>query len=216
MLDYKTYVRKFGTKDKQGQYHVSISEDVFDLLKRKDRFEVGFKNEITFALMEDVFVLICSSIMTNDKDGKLTAYKKLANLIERVLTKHKDSPDVLNQRYYKVSPSPEEKEMFVRNPLVNAKVDVTSKIAGVLSGLAKFYRAINTEVGSEVFHAILREKTNVLNLVYDQKNKNGALVNYPEVLSFVVGEWTRRIQTYESYSSSLKLINGGIRNVGRK
>ena len=217
MIDYETYKRRFGTKDKRStEYLVGISQDVYDMLSQESRLGVAFQNEIALSLAEDVIVAIGTCMMNNDKDERLAAWKKLGKVIKGILIKHRKDDNGLNDRYYEVSASPEDRELFVNNPVVTVKGDLTHNISAILAGLSMFYRAMSTDVGAAIYQAVINEKKKAVEALYDDKTtKNGASTYY-NILSFMLNNWSRRISTYESYSKSLKLINKGIRNAGRK
>lgn len=216
MIDYETYKQKFGTKDKRSNDRlVGISQDVYDMLNQENRLGIAFQNEITLALTEDVIIAIGSCMMNDDKDKNLKSWKKLGDVIRKVLIRYRKDENNLNDRYYEVSPSPDDKDLFVNNPVITAKGNLTHNISAILIGLSKFYRAMSTEVGTAVYQAIINEKKKALEALYDDKHKNGTS-SYYNILNFILNNWGRRISTYESYSKSLKLINKGIRNAGRK
>ncbi len=217
MIDYETYKRKFGTRDKQSNdYFVGISQDVYDMLSQENRFGVAFQNEIALALAEDFIVAIGTCMMNDDKDKTLKAWKKLGKVIKDVLIKHRKDDNDLNDRYYEVSASPDDRDLFVNNPIVTAKGDITHNVSAVLVGLSKFYRAMSTDVGLAVYHAIASEKKKAVESLYDDKTTKNGASSYYSILNFILSNWSRRISMYESYSKSLKLINKGIKNAGRK
>ena len=216
MIDYETYKRKFGARDKRSnEYLVGISQDVYDMLSHENRFGVVFQNEIALALAEDFIVAIGTCMMNSDKDKTLKSWKRLGEVIKRVLIKHRKDENLLNDRYYEVSASPEDRDLFVNNPLVTTKGNITHNVSAVLIGLSKFYRAMCTDVGVAVYHAIANEKKKAVEALYDDKHRNGSS-SYYTILNFVLNNWSRRMDVYESYSKSLKLINKGIKNAGRK
>lgn len=216
LIDFETYKQKFGTKDKRSKERlVGISQDVYDMLNQENRLGVAFQNEITLALTEDIIIAIGTCMMNDDKDKRLKSWKMLGAVVKKVLIKHRKDDNGLNDRYYDISPSPEDRELFVNNPVVTAKGNLTHNVSAVLIGLSKFYRAMSTDVGGDVYQAIIDEKKKAIEMLYDNKHKNGTS-SYYNILNFVLNNWGRRISTYESYSKSLKLINKGIKNAGRK
>ncbi len=225
MIDYETYKRKFGTKDKRSnEYLVAISPDIYNMLNQENRLGVAFQNEIALALAEDIIVAIGTCMMNSGKEVHISSpyrnenlklWKRLGEAIKRVLIKHRKDENLLNDRYYEVSASPEDRELFVSNPVVTAKGNLTHNVSGVLIGLSKFYRAMSTDVGVAVYHAIANEKKKAVEALYDDKHRNGTS-SYYNILNFVLNNWSRRMSVYESYSKSLKLINKGIKNAGRK
>jgi len=212
MIDYETYKRKFGKKVK-GEHHVSISQDIFDMLSSEGKFGIAFENEINLAIMEDVLINISKAMMTDDKNNDLSAWKKIGELIKKVLVKHKDDDNALNDRYYEVSASPDERTFFADNPI--SKNNMTLKVVDALSELGMFYRAMSTNVGEAVCKEIVKAKKKAISDIYDANHKNGTSVYYNK-LNFIISTWGRRIGAYESYSNNLKFINRGIKNVGRK
>lgn len=217
MIDYETYKRKFGTKDKRSnEYLVGISQDIYEMLNQESRLGVAFQNEITLALAEDVIVAIGTCMMNDDKDKRLKSWRRLGDVIKRVLMKHRKDENLLNDRYYEVSASPEDRELFVNNPVVTAKGNLTHNVSAVLIGLSKFYRAMSTDVGVAVYQAIANEKKKAVGELYDGPRSARQAVNgvssYYNILNFTLNNWSRRIGMYESYSKSLKLINKGIKN----
>ncbi len=78
MIDYETYKRKFGTKDKRSnEYLVGISQDIYDMLSQENRLGIAFQNEIVLALTEDIIVAIGSCMMNDDKDKRLKSWKRI-------------------------------------------------------------------------------------------------------------------------------------------
>lgn len=212
-IDFDTYKRKFGTKNKKTrEYQVAVSEDVYNLLSEKERFGIAFTNEIFLSLMEDVMVAINAAILDGDKGSTLKPYKKLGINIKKVLEKSKAEDLFLTDRYYDIAPSPIDRDVFVSNPLVMSEKNVTDKISHVLASLGMFYRAINTKVGNDVYKTLINEKKKSITTIYENKNHNGTSVYYT-ILNAVIGIWQYRIRQYESHAKSLKLINGGIKNV---
>lgn len=216
MIDFETYKRKFGVRDaRSNESIISISQDVYDMLSQDNRFGVAFQNEITLALAEDFIVAIGTCMMNDDKDKTLKAWKKLGEVIKKVLIKHRGDDNGLNDRYYEVSASPEDRELFVDNPVVTAKGNLTHNVSAVLVGLSKFYRAMCTDVGVAVYHAIASEKKKAVEALYDDKTTKNGASSYYTILNFILNNWSRRMSMYESYSKSLKLINKGIKNARR-
>ncbi len=214
MIDYETYKLKFGTKDKRSnEYLIGISQDIYDMLNQENRLGIAFQNEITLALTEDIIIAIGTCMMNDDKDKRLKAWKRLGDVVKKVLIKHRKDDNSLNDRYYEVSPSPEDRELFVNNPVITAKGDLTHNVSAILVGISKFYRAMSTDVGNAVYQAVISEKKKEVAALYDNKTaRNNGTSSYYNILNFVLNNWSRRIDMYESYSKSLKLINKGIKN----
>ena len=213
MIDYETYLRTFGEKDKNsGEYKAGLPKEMFDLFNKPDRFGIAFDNETYLTLMEDVMIAMGSCMLSNDKQSRLASYKKLAGVIKKVLEKaDKSDGTVLTDSYYENAPSPDERELFAENPLVTAKGDVTRNISAVLVGLSGFYRAMNTQVGRKVHQKLLGEKRKAIETLFEDKHKNGTSLYY-NILGMMLSQWGRRMSMYESYSKRLKLISGGIRD----
>ena len=215
MIDYEKYKLKFGAKNKKNDdRHVSISKDVYDMLSKDKNFGIAFQNEINLAIMEDILIAISAAMMNQDKDGTLKQWKKLGEAVKKVMVAHKADENKLNDRYYQVSAAPEERKFFADNPIVKDNVNITRNVVAGLIELGMFYRAMSTAIGEAITDLLIKEKRGALDELY-KGDKNGAS-SYYNILSFVISNWSRRIGTYESYSSNLKLINGGIKNVGRK
>jgi hypothetical protein len=213
MIDYETYKRKFGTKDKRSnEYIIGISQDIYDMLSQESRLGIAFQNEITLALTEDIIIAIGACMMNEDKDKRLKSWKRLGDVIKRILIKHRKDDNSLNDRFYSMSASPGERDFFIENPI--AKNNISSNISNIIGGLSKFYRAMSTDVGTAVYQAIINEKKKEIGALYDNKTvRNNGTSSYYNILNFVLNNWSRRIEMYESYSKSLKLINRGIRDV---
>ena len=212
MIDYETYKKKFGTRSKKiRDRHVSISQDIYEMLGKDARFGVAFDNETNLALMEDVLIAI-STAMMNDDHEKLKSWKKFGMLIKKVLLKFKADENCLNADYYRIAASPEERDLFVSNPI--EKDNITLKVCNVLTEYGMFYRAMSTDVGEAVLSALIHEKKDAVETLYQAKEKNGSS-SYYSILTFVLSNWSRRISMYESYSRSLKLINGGFKKDGK-
>lgn len=212
MIDYETYKRKFGTKDKRGgEYRVGISQDIYDMLSRDVHLGIACQNEIGLALIEDVMMHIAECMMSSDKDTDLKAWKKVGDVIKKVITKYKNNECFLNDRYYKVSASPDERVFFVENPMIVNGDNKTLRVSHIIGGLGMFYRAVSTVVGAAVCQAIVDEKKKAIESLYEAKHKNGTS-SYYNALNFIINEWARRIALYESSSSELKFINRSIKN----
>jgi len=224
IINYETYKRKFGKKDKRsGEYHVNISEDIYNMMSQEKRFGIAFQNEIHLALMEDVLVEMNRCIMTDDKDNTLKVWKKIGEFIKKVLIKNVESEINLNDRYYEVAPSPDERTFFSENEIpeevvINGKLtknDITITTASGLSELGMFYRAMSTDVGESVARAIQEEKEKAIEDLYETKRKNESSLYY-EKLNDLTSNWRMRISMYETCSSNLKFVNRSIENVRRK
>ncbi len=215
LIDYETYKRKFGTKDERSnEYLVGISKDIYDMLNQENRLGIAFQNEITLALTEDIIIAIGACMMNDDKDKRLKSWKKLGDVVKRVLIKHRKDDNRLNDRFYEVSASPEERDLFVENPI--AKNNISFNISNIIGGLSKFYRAMSTDVGTAVYQAIINEKKKEIEALYDNKTaRTNGTSSYYNILNFVLNNWNRRIVMYESNSKNLKLIIRGIENARR-
>lgn len=212
MIDYETYKRKFGTKDKRGkEYRVGISQDIYDMLSRDNRFGIACQNEITLALVEDVMMHIAECLMSKDKDNELKAWKKVGEVIKKVIMKYRNDDHNLNDRYYKVAVRPEERALFMENPMVIDGDNKTLRVSRVVSGLGMFYRAVSTDVGEAVCQAITDEKKKAIESLYEAKHKNGTS-SYYNALNFIINEWIRRVSMYEWNSSELKFINRSMKD----
>lgn len=212
MITYEQYRIRFG--DKKNDYHVSISEDIYNILSAKSRLGIAFENEINLALMEDVLIRISSAMMNNDKNNMLKTWKKVGDLIKKVLLEYKDDENKLNNRYYEISLSPEERDVFVSNPVVINNMILGEKEARGVIAYSMFYRAMCTLVGEHVRIAIAKEQKKAVEELYDAKMKNGT-TSYYNALKEIVSNWSRRIGAYESYSSELKTVNRRVTNVGK-
>ncbi len=217
MIDYETYKRRFSRKDEKGKrFPVSISQDIYEFFGQDSKFGIAFKNEIALALIEDALVGITTCMKNKDKDDELKSWKKLATVIRDVLIKYKTNDNTLNDRYYQVSASPDERKIFGENPpMIIGKENKTAKTTHALIELGMFYRAMNTEVGEAVCKAVINAKTKAIELLYNEKQKNGTS-SYYHILNHIIDVWAQRIALYESYSNNLKLINRSIEYAGRK
>ncbi len=217
MIDYETYKRKFSRKTEKGKsFPVSISQDIYEFFRQDSKFGIAFKNEIALTLMEDALMGICTCMKNKDKDDELKSWKKLASVIKGVLVKHKNDDNILNDRYYQVSASPDERNIFSDNPpMIIGRENKTAKTTHALIELGMFYRAMSTEAGEAVCNAVISEKTRAIELLYNEKQKNGTS-SYYQILNHIITVWMQRVALYESYSSNLKLINRSIEYAGRK
>lgn len=214
MIDYKTYKRRFGEKDeKNNEYHVTITEDIYDMFSRDKKFGIAFHNEIALALIEDALKHIAEAMMNNDKEGGLESWKKVAELIRKVLLEYKDNENKLNDRFYEMAASPEEKTFFQENPIQENNISVN--ISRGIGTWGMFYRAMQTQVGEAVCQAIVNAKKKAVEDLYTARHKNGTS-SYYNILNFLIILWGRRVSGYETHSKSLKLINRSIENARRK
>jgi len=215
MVDYDTYVQKFGTRSGASkERRVSISREIYNLLSKK--LAVAFENEVNLSIMEDVLIRISTAMMNDDKDkdkdnATLKTWKKVSKIIKEVLEKYKDKEDILNDRYYQVSLSPSERDKFLDNPIVIDGAIVGSRQAAGIIAYGKFYRAMCTDVGEAVRIALVEAQYKAIEELYEAKQKNGTS-SYYNALKEICSNWSRRIGEYESYSGSLKISNRSIAN----
>jgi hypothetical protein len=213
MIDYDTYVLTFGARnEKNNDRHVSISRDVYEILNNPKRLGIAFENEINLTLMEDVMVRISTAMMNNDKDDTLKSWKKVGEVIKKVLTEFKGDENELNDRYYEMSLSPSERDLFLDNPRILNGSIVGKKQAQGIVAFSKFYRAMCTDVGEAVRVALVTAQKKAVEDLYEAKSKNGTCMYY-DALKETSSNWSRRIAEYEAYSSSLKIINRSVKNV---
>lgn len=218
MITYEDYKTKYGSRnEKTGEVRAGISREVFAFLSTKETFESAFDNHVSIILFNDILRNIYVSLMVKcgsdtGEDKKLRAYKRLGKTFKKVIegVRDADKYEPLNS-YFDISPEIEERTFFREN--VNA--EIVNKIGSPLGHYEDFYYAVNTKIGQKLKEVLAQEKATVVEELYSERKSNGTGPYFTAIIE-IEALWNKRIEIYERYSKSLKLINRSVKNVNGK